>query len=79
MTNTVNVKVDYRGYGREGNPNNTQPEVLVLPKLLSGKKEKLEFDLPTPDAFDPDCEFDIIIDEKGSLESWESGVCFGEH
>ena len=70
MTKGVKVKVDFRGFGRGGNPDNITPQEKDLSKLEKGKSEKLKFDLPTEDALETDFRFIIIIDEKGNLANF---------
>lgn len=71
MTKKVSVKVDFRGFGRGGNPQNFTPQEKDLPILeKNGKPEKLKFDLPTDDALETDFRFIIIIDEKGNLANF---------
>ncbi|MEO8325472.1 MAG: hypothetical protein ABI618_06465 [Nitrospirota bacterium] len=71
MTKGVKVKVDYRGFGRGGDPENFTPQENDLPKLKKGSlPEKLKFDLPTEDALETDFRFIIIIDEKGNLANF---------
>ncbi|MCA9420891.1 MAG: hypothetical protein KC592_07725 [Nitrospira sp.] len=74
MTKGVKVKVDFRGFGRGGNPDNIIPQEKDLPKLEKNKSEKLKFDLPTPDALETDFRFIIIIDEKGKLANFTNVV-----
>ena len=56
---------------------NKGSQTQVLPRLLSGKQSDLYFKFP-PNAFDPDCEFDIIIYIGDQRHRTTSGICAGE-
>jgi hypothetical protein len=62
------TQVDFGGYGTCIKRDDRAPQVRPTKPLAAGESETLEFDCPSDDCFDPDCEFYICVDVENVLE-----------
>jgi hypothetical protein len=62
------TQVDFGGYGTCIKPDHRAPQVRLTKPLAAGEPDTLEFDCPSDDCFDPDCEFYISVDVENVLE-----------
>jgi hypothetical protein len=68
------TQVDFAGYGSCKDPQNRGPQDPQRKNIAPGKSVEFEFDCPSDNCFDPDCEFYIAV--KSELAE-ESSVTFG--
>src|SRR5918995_4234792 len=61
------TRVDFPGYGSCRDPKNRKPQDEPTKALGPGESVELEFDCPSEDCFDPDCEFYITVDANNQL------------